>query len=118
MEKDDIFTSTGKHLAKIIEILKELDNFIKDKYNAEIIGLFGSYSRGEQKVGSDVDILVKFCEGATLFDFVGLAEFLEEKIDLKVDIVSERAIREELKDQILKEVVTIWKEIIISFYEI
>lgn len=105
MEKDDIANS--KDLKEIMEILKNLDSSIKHNYHAEIIGLFGSYSRGEQKKGSDVDILVKFYEGATLFDFVGLANFLEEKLNLKVDVVSERALRKELKDQIFKEVVTI-----------
>lgn len=105
MEKDDIANS--KDLKEIMEILKSLDSSIKHNYHAEIIGLFGSYSRGEQKKGSDVDILVKFYEGATLFDFVGLANFLEEKLNLKVDVVSERALRKELKDQIFKEVVTI-----------
>jgi hypothetical protein len=52
-----------------------------------------------------VDILVRFVEGATLFDFVGLADFLEEKLGVKVDVVSDRAVREELRDEILKEVV-------------
>lgn len=82
---------------KIIEILRKL-LVLKINYNAEIIGLFGSYSRGEQREASDVDILVRFDEGATLFDFVGIAEFLEEELNLKVDVVSERAVREEFKD--------------------
>ena len=60
-----------------------------------------------EKPESDVDILVRFKEGATLFDLVGLAEFLEERIGIKVDIVSERALRPKLKEQILKEVVTV-----------
>jgi hypothetical protein len=79
----------------------------RKEYKAEIIGLFGSYARGEQKRSSDLDILVKFLEGATLFDLVGLADFLEEKLNVKVDIVSERAIRQEIKEQILKEVVMV-----------
>lgn len=92
---------------EIIEILRRLAERIENDYKAEIIGLFGSYSRGEQSEDSDVDVLVRFGEGATLLDFMGLANFLEDELNLKVDIVSERAIREELKDQILKEVVTI-----------
>jgi predicted nucleotidyltransferase len=39
--------------------------------------------------------------------FVGLANFLEEKLNLRVDVVSDRAIRHELKEQILKEVVRV-----------
>ncbi|MDI6810290.1 MAG: nucleotidyltransferase family protein [archaeon] len=97
----------NKELERIITILQSLEEQIKKDYKAEIMGVFGSYVRGEQKVSSDVDILVNFHEGATLFDLVGLADFLEEKLDVKVDIVSERAIREELKEQILKEVVMV-----------
>jgi len=54
-----------------------------------------------------LDILARFLEGATLFDFVGLGNFLEEKLNVKVDIVSERAVREELREGIFKEVVRI-----------
>jgi predicted nucleotidyltransferase len=107
MEKIDNTLNEVKDLKLIKGILNEQANSIKINYKAEVIGIFGSYSRGEQKRGSDLDILVKFNEGASLFDFVGLADFLEEKLNLKVDIVSERAIREELKDQIFNEVVKI-----------
>ena len=69
--------------------------------------LFGSYARGEQKPGSDIDMLVRFDQGATLFDLVGLGDFLEELLRLKVDIVSERALRIEIRDRILAEVVEV-----------
>jgi len=96
-----------KTLDEIKEILNKHRDEIKREFKAEIVGIFGSYVRGEEKLGSDVDILVRFKEGATLFDLVGLAEFLEERIGIKVDIVSERALRPELKEQILEEVVTV-----------
>lgn len=96
-----------KALDEIKEALRSLQEEVKEEYKAEIIGIFGSYARKEEKAGSDIDILVRFYEGATLFDFVGLADFLEERLNVKVDIVSERAIRQELKDQILKEVVMV-----------
>jgi predicted nucleotidyltransferase len=92
-----------KELEKIRRTLKSLEAQIRKEYKAEIVGLFGSYVRGEQKRGSDVDVLAKFLEGATLFDFVGLADFLEEKLSLRVDVVSERALRQELREHILKE---------------
>ncbi|MFQ6032181.1 MAG: nucleotidyltransferase family protein [Candidatus Zixiibacteriota bacterium] len=90
---------------EIIEVLKELKDEIRRKYRAEIKGIFGSYVRGEQKEGSDVDILVAFSEGATLFDFVGLADYVEGKLNRKVDIVPIDTIREEIKENILKEAV-------------
>lgn len=97
----------NKDLEITIKVLKNLEEEIRKEYKAGIIGIFGSYASGEQKGSSDVDILVRFFEGATLFDFVGLANFLEEKLEMKVDIVSERAIRQELREQILKQVVMV-----------
>ena len=97
----------AKKIEEIKEILKNHKDEIKREFKAEIIGVFGSYVRGEEKLESDIDILVRFKEGATLFDLVGLAEFLEEKLGIRADVVSERALRPELKEQILKEVVAV-----------
>ena len=52
-------------------------------------------------------MLARFEKGATIFDLSGLVNFLEEKLGTKVDVVSERAIRQELKEEILREVVMI-----------
>ncbi|MCF2138317.1 MAG: nucleotidyltransferase family protein [Candidatus Thorarchaeota archaeon] len=96
-----------KTLEDIMKTLKGLQEKIGREFRAEVLGIFGSYARGEQRKESDVDILVRFREDATLFDLVGLGEFLETKLGIKVDIVSERAIRPELRGQILEEVVAI-----------
>ena len=95
----------SQNLAHILSILTALKKVVGKKYHAEIIGVFGSYARNEQKKESDVDILVTFSEGATLFDFAELAEFLEEQLHLKIDLVSEQALREEIRYPILQEVV-------------
>ncbi len=96
-----------RKLESVINVLKELEGFIKTKYKAKIIGVFGSFVRNEQKPTSDVDLLVKFFDGASLFDYVGLANFLEDELNINVDIVSERAVREELRAHIYEEVVKI-----------
>jgi len=94
-----------KDLEAIKEKLKKLQDIIKDKYKAEVIGIFGSYIRREQRKGSDLDVLVKFYKGATLFELVGLAIFLEEEIGIKVDVVPHDALREEIKEKVLREAV-------------
>ena len=59
-----------------------------------------------KKKKSDLNILVKFYERATLFELVGLTIFLEEKLGIKkVDVVPYDAVREEIRDKIFKEVV-------------
>ena len=97
----------NRNIEKIRQTLKGLGNYTKAKFKAEIIGIFGSYARGEQKKGSDLDILVRFHKGASLFDLVGLSDFLEGKLKVKVDVVSERAVREELKETIFKEAIAV-----------
>jgi hypothetical protein len=92
---------------KILKILEELKEVLFTKYKVKKVGLFGSYIKEEQKESSDIDVLVDFSEDADLIDLVGLVLFLEEKLRRKVDVVSEAALREELKEPILREVVYI-----------
>ena len=94
-----------KNLEEIKRKLEELREVIKERYKAEVMGIFGSYVRGEQKEKSDLDVLVKFYKGATLFELVGLSIYLEEKIGIKVDVVPYDAVRKEIKERVLKEVV-------------
>ena len=51
----------------------------------------------------DISILVDFKEGANLLDFVGLSYFLEEKLNIPVDVVPIDTLRTEIKEDILKE---------------
>lgn len=92
---------------EIVKILRGLGDQIEREYRAEIQGLFGSYARGEQHEDSDLDVLVNFREKATLLDMVGLGQFLEEHLDCKVDIVSRRALRDELKPQVMAEMIPV-----------
>jgi len=96
-----------RNLKQIQNILASSKPELRRRYKVMGLGIFGSYSRGEQKKTSDVDILVKFNSNATLFDFVGLGDYLEEKLKLKVDVVSENGIRPELKSSIVKDVIKI-----------
>jgi hypothetical protein len=61
--------------------------------------------RGEQRETSDLDVLVRFAPGATLFDLVGLADLLEESLGIRVDVVPVDALREEIRDQVFREAV-------------
>ncbi len=87
----------------VLEQLRKLKPEVASLYKVREMELFGSFVRGEQKSSSDVDILVEFEEGADLFDMVGLMLFLEEKLGRKVDVVPKRALRKELRDDVLRE---------------
>jgi len=92
---------------RIINVLTKSKIEARQRYRAEIKGIFGSFVRGDDKRKSDIDILVEFDERANLIDFVGLSLFLEEKMKRPIDVVPESAIRKELKAKILKEVIYI-----------
>ncbi len=87
-----------------LELLKPV---LKDRFQVETIGIFGSYSQGQQKLRSDVDILVTFSEpnDVDLLDFIALKQFLSRKLKTKVDLVEKHALKTRMKDRILKETI-------------
>lgn len=92
---------------EINEILKAHKEELYQKYSVVEIGVFGSIVRGEQKRRSDIDILVEFEKIPDLLKFINLERYLSRLLKKKVDLVSKKAIRPELKDIILSEVVYI-----------
>lgn len=91
----------------ILKTLRELKQEIRTHYKVREMEVFGSVVRNEQTETSDIDVLVDFEENASLFDLVGLGLFLEEKLNQKVDVVSKRALRKEIRDSILTEAITV-----------
>ena len=62
-------------------------------YDPEKVGIFGSYARSEYNSDSDIDILVKFKETKSLLELVKIENELSEKLGIKVDLVTEGAIK-------------------------
>jgi len=93
------------NLEEIERILAEHKKELYQKYKIKEIGIFGSFARGEQSKESDVDIVVEFEEVPGLIKFIEIEEYLSKLLGRKVDLVRKPAIRKELKDKILKEVV-------------
>ena len=87
--------------------IKRSKPILKEKFKVKDIGIFGSYTRGEQTENSDLDVLVEFRERVGFFKFLELEEYLEELLDLKVDLVSRKALKPRIGQNILKEVVMI-----------
>lgn len=83
--------------------LKKLKPILSQEFNVERIGYFGSYSRNEQTIDSDIDILVYFSKPLG-WEFFDLKDLLEKELKLKVDLVSEKALKEQLRQIILNSV--------------
>ena len=66
------------------------------------IRVFGSVVRGENRADSDVDLLVEFDEGKTLFDLIGLKLDLQALLGTSVDVVTPKSLRY-IRDRVLAE---------------
>jgi len=97
---------TMKTLDEIRDILQSHKNDLQVKYHVKELGVFGSFARGEQGLESDVDILVEFDEPIG-WEYVDLIDHLENIIGLKVDLVTPMALKRQMKDTIMKELVQV-----------
>ena len=84
--------------------LKDLKPTLAAKFFVKKIGYFGSFADNEQNEDSDLDILVEFSKPIG-WEFFSLEKFLEEALELKVDLVRKNAIKKHLKRKILDQVV-------------
>ena len=89
--------SLGQKREAILEIAR--------RHGAHDLRLFGSVARGDNTEVSDVDILVRFESGRSLFDHGGLIADLEELLGVQVDVVSEGGMRERFRMRVLSEAV-------------
>ena len=104
---DNLNVINAMNTASIRKTITGLKPEITARYKVKGIGLFGSFVRQEQDETSDIDILVEFEVGADLFDLVGLAQFLEEKLKRNVDVIPKNALRAELRESVLQEIVAL-----------
>ncbi len=64
------------------------------------MALYGSYSRGDQKQGSDIDLLVSFETPPGLIEFIGLEQQLSNTLGVKVDLVTKQGLSKYIKPYI------------------
>lgn len=93
-----------KKLEDIISIINKHKVELEDKYKVKEIAIFGSFTRGEQNEDSDIDILVEFKEPVG-FLFIHLADYLEEILGTKVDLLTPDAIKPNRKKYIMEDLV-------------
>ena len=75
------------------------------KHRAKNVRVFGSLRRGSATPRSDLDLLVTFEKGSTVYDQVGLQQELERVLGRRVDVVGDDAIHWLLRPQILAEAI-------------
>jgi len=91
--------------------IEEIISLIKPillSFEIKRASLFGSFAKGNATESSDIDILVEFGEGKSLFDLIRLEMKIEEFLNKKVDVITFNSIHPYLKESILSEQVVIY----------
>ena len=96
--------------------IMELDEILKRKraeilriaarHGAHNVRLFGSAARAEADAASDIDILVDMAPDRSLLDLGALWRELNDLLGVKVDVVTEKGLRDRIRDRVLKEAVS------------
>lgn len=89
---------------EILHTLKEHNSELKN-FDVDSLAIFGSVARGTARKTSDVDILVEFSHPIGLFEFARLKIYLEKLLGRKVDLVTPDALRQEMREEILREAI-------------
>jgi predicted nucleotidyltransferase len=90
---------------EIFQKLRDLKPELAQKFFVSSIGIFGSAVREDfSEKSSDIDLLVDFSKPVGI-EFIDLAEYIEKKLNRKVDLVSKNAIRKSYFSRIQKDLV-------------
>ncbi len=92
---------------KEISHIRKLVLPILHKYGINSASIVGSVARGENKAGSDLDIVVEITEEISLLTFSKIKIELEETLNKKVDLIERSAIKPSLRKYLLKDEINI-----------
>ena len=90
---------------QVHELLTHYKPMLADRYNVTSLALFGSTARDAAGPESDIDILVSFDGPATSDRYFGLQFFLEDLLGRPIDLVTNKALRAELRPFIERDAV-------------
>lgn len=88
---------------RVLELLARSKPELQSRYGVMRLALFGSTARDSASRGSDVDILVAFDGPASSSRYFGVQFYLEDLLGCPVDLVTEKALRPELRPFIEEE---------------
>jgi hypothetical protein len=92
---------------EIYRLLQQILPVLRDKYQVESLGVFGSYARQEQSDESDLDLLVTFTEPPGLLKFIELENYLSDRLGVQVDLVMKDSLKPAIGEVILREVILV-----------
>lgn len=93
--------------ARALQLLTEHKPVLTQRFGVTRLALFGSTARDSARVDSDVDVLVAFDGPATSQRYFGVQFYLEDLLGQPVDLVTEKALRAELRPYVEREAVRV-----------
>jgi hypothetical protein len=93
-----------RQLAEIKQVLEQLKPELAQKFHVQTIGLFGSVVRGDFSSASDIDIIVDFDRPVGI-EFIDLAQYMEQRLQKKVDLVSRKGVKDKYFKAIEGEII-------------
>jgi predicted nucleotidyltransferase len=89
------------------ELRRQKDRIVAlaERHGAHNVRVFGSVARGQANPESDVDLVVDFERGRSLMDHGELMMDLEEVLGCRVEVVSERGLRDRFRARVLADAV-------------
>lgn len=102
--------NTGNaRVEKWVEALRARLPDLRERYGVRALSVFGSFVRGEDKRGSDLDVLVEFepHRTVTLLEFVRLENELSDLLGVKVDLVERAGLKQRIGTRVLEEAVPV-----------
>lgn len=88
---------------RVLDLLAEHKPHLAKRYGVTRLAVFGSMARDAADARSDIDVLVAFDGPATSERYFGVMFYLEDLLARPVDLVTEKALREELRPHIERE---------------
>jgi predicted nucleotidyltransferase len=93
--------------AEVLRLLKEHKPTLNERFGVIRLALFGSIARGSAGPTSDVDVLVAFDGPATSARYFGVQFYLEDLLGRRVDLVTEKALRERLRPFVERDAIPV-----------
>lgn len=96
MKRDEVLLLVADHREEL------------ERLGVKALSLFGSVARDQARLSSDVDFLVEFSIEAGLFDLFRVQHYLEDLLERKVDLGTEDALREHLREPVIKDMIRVF----------
>lgn len=95
----------GNLQSHVTDILQVAKSTLNPDVGISSLAVFGSVARGEQNQQSDIDVIVGFDGPATLRGYFTVQRFLENYLGREVDLVTEKALRPEMRQSVERDAI-------------